>query len=781
MTAQAQSHAEPQAEIGNPRRRVEDPRLLRGRGEYVDDLRQPGTLEVAFVRSAYAHARLTRVDAAAASQAPGVVAVLTGDQVQNTPPIPLRVMVPEMRNTPRPPLAHGTVTTFGYPLAAVVAESRYAARDAADLIEVEYDPLPAVTDAEQALAPDAPLLYPELGTNVAFHLVYDGGDVDGEFARADRTLQLRLTHSRVAQVPLEPRGILASYDRDSDLLTVWRSTQSPFGTRDALAVALQRPPESIRVIAPDVGGAFGSKSPVYPDELAVAILAVQLGRPVRWVSTRMEDLMTSMQGRHQLDLIEAAYTKDGLITALRTKTITNFGAVSTPNTSVPPTRMRDYATGAYRVRAHRCELYGVWTNTISTGPYRGAGRPEAAFAAERVVEEVARALDLDPAEARRRNFIRPDEFPWQTPNGSLYDSGDYQRALDRALEIADYGALREQQRRERADASSSADRSLLGIGIASTIEVSGQGWESGSVEIDTDGTVVARTGSSSHGQGHDTSFCQVVADRLGVPFEQVRLVHGDTSVTPPGIGTFGSRSMVLGGSALATFADDVKEKALRVGAALLETSVDDLVFVRGGVEVKGAPHQRRELAELARAADQGLGLPDGERGLKADGKFDPGKDTIPFGTTVAVVRVDLDSGHVRLERLITVDDCGTVINPLIVDGQIAGGLAQGIGQALYERIVFDEDGQLLTASLLDYAVPNADMLPDFELDLTVTPSPNNPLGVKGVGESGAVSAPPAIVNAVLDALAPLGIRQLDMPLTPERVWQAIQAARTSSA
>jgi carbon-monoxide dehydrogenase large subunit len=476
-----------------------------------------------------------------------------------------------------------------------------------------------------------------------------------------------------------------------------------------------------------------------------------------------------MQGRDQVDYVEVAFTNAGRITALKTRTICNFGAVTMASTPMPPLRVPDYATGAYRIGALRSEIYGVHTNTVPTGAYRGAGRPEAAFIAERAIEEVARALDLDPAETRRRNFVRPDDFPYRTPNGAVFDSGHYEQTMNRALEIADYEQLRAAQSEARARSE------LFGIGLSTTVEVAGTGWESGRIEVDAEGTIIARTGSHSHGQGHETSFAQVVADHLEVPFEQVRLVHGDTSETPVGVGTFGSRSMILGGSALAVSAAGIRDKAIQVASALLETAPSDLVYVQGGVEVKGVPERRLRLEEIARAADEGVGLPDGERGLAHENRFEPADDTVPFGTTIAVVRIDRATGRVKLERLIAVDDCGAIVNPLIVDGQIAGGLTQGLAQALYEQIVFGDDGQLLTASLLDYAVPTAHMTPDFELDLTVTPSPNNPLGVKGVGESGAVSCPPAIVHAVLDALAPLGVRHLDMPLTSEKIWRAIQA------
>ena len=772
-TSEDTEHVIAEPEVGAHRKRVEDPRLIQGQGQYVDDLRLPGTLEAAFVRSPYAHARLTRVDLAAAREAPGVLAAWDGVRVIDTPRLPNRVAIEDKHLSPLPPMAHDRVTLVGYPLAVVVATDRYRARDAADLVEVDYEPLPVVTSAERALEPDAPILHPELGSNVAYRVAKEGGDVDGAFAGAEHTVSLRLVHSRLAQIPLEPRGILASYDRAADLLTVWRSTQSPFLTRNMLSAALGRPEQSIRVIAPDVGGAFGSKSALYPDELTVALLAMELDVPVRWVSTRMEDLQLTIQGRDQVNLVDVAFGDDGIVSGLSVRTIHNVGGVLMHPVAAPPLRVTDFATGAYRIPAFRAEAVGVYTNTAPTGPYRGAGRPEAAFIAERAIEEVARSLGLDPVDVRQRNFVRPEQFPYKTPVGSTYDSGDYELALGRALEIADYDRLRGEQRlaRERGE--------LVGIGLATTIEVSGQGFEFGSVEIEPDGSVVARTGSSSHGQGHETSFAQVVADRLEVPFERVRILHGDTAETPIGGGTGGSRSMVIGGSAVARASDGVKAKAVQVAASLLEVSAEDLVYARGGVEVRGVPERRVELAQIAGAAREGLGPDSDERGLRDEDRFEAGGNAIPFGATVAVVRVDRETGRVRLERLVAVDDIGTVVNPLIVDGQVAGGLTQGVAEALYERIAWDDDGQLLTATLLDYAVPTAGMVPDYELDLTETPSPFNPIGAKGVGESGCVSAPPAIVNAVLDALAPLGIRDLNMPLTPEKLWQAIRRAEAA--
>ncbi len=767
------------SEVGSYRKRVEDPRLLRGEGQYVDDLRLDGVADVAFLRSAYAHARILGVDVAAARQAPGVLKVWTGDDVRAFPRMPSGARgIDQLHLSPLPAIAWAEVSMVGYPLAAVVATSRQLARDAVDLIEVDYDPLPTITSAEDALADGAPLVFEEFGTNLAYTTSRGGADADVAHALAagQQRLQLKVQHPRLAQVPMEPRAIAAVYDRAADLLTVWRSTQSPFATRSALSAVLGRPEDRIRVIAPDVGGAFGAKSNLYPDELAAVLLAMELDRPVRWISTRNEDLLFTMQGRDQINSIDAAYTDDGEVTALQVRCVHNLGGVQMHPVAAPPTRVVDYATGAYRIPSYHADGLGVLTSTGPTGPYRGAGRPEAAFIAERSIEEVGRKLGLDPIEIRRRNFIQPQDFPYTNGAGAIYDSGDYDRAVDHALALADYEGLRErQQEMRRAAAAAGESVPLFGIGVATTIEVSGQGGEFGSVEVLPNGDIVARTGSSSHGQGHETSFAQVVADALGVPFETIRVLHGDTRETPTGGGTGGSRSLVAGGGALKRSSDGVKELAIQLAAGLLEVSVEDMAYVDGGVEVAGVPDRRLTLAQIAEAAPGGL---------RYDGNFGGQGDAVPFGVAIAVVSIDRETGRVMLERLVVVDDCGTVVNPLIVLGQVSGGLAQGVGEALYEEMIFSEDGQLLTASLLEYAVPRARMLPDWEVDLLDTKSPNNPLGAKGVGESGCVSAPPAVVHAVLDALAPLGFdpltMRLDMPMTGEKVWRVLQELEGSA-
>jgi carbon-monoxide dehydrogenase large subunit len=590
----ASTNTQTRHEIGTHRKRVEDPRLLRGEGCYVEDLPLQNVAEVAFLRSAYPHARLTRIDVEAARQVPGVLAVWTGEQVRDVPRIPSRARgVTQHHLSPLPPLAAGVVTMTGYPLAAVAATDRRVARDAVDLIEVEYEPLPAITSAERALDPDASLVFPEFGTNVAYTVSKQGGDLAGAFARSDRRMHLRLAHSRLAQVPMEPRGIAAHYERESDRLTVWRSTQSPFLTRNALSTALRRPEDSIRVIAPDVGGAFGSKSGIYPDELTAVLLAMVLDRPVRWISTRSEDLMFTLQGRDQVNEVDVAFDDDGLINGLQVRCAHNLGGVQLHPIATPPMRVTDYATGAYHIDAYRAEGFGVFTTTSPTGPYRGAGRPEAAYVAERTIEEVGRALGMDPVEVRRRNFIRPDQFPYTNGAGTVYDSGDYERVLNRALELVAYTGLRERQRQMRAEAHDKGrPLPLFGIGVATTVEVSGQGQEFGSIEVESDRRITARTGSSSHGQGHETSFAQVIADTLGVPFESVRVLHGDTQETPTGGGTGGSRSLVVGGSALAASAEEIKKQAIQIASGLLEVSADDLAYADGSVHVVGVPDRR---------------------------------------------------------------------------------------------------------------------------------------------------------------------------------------------
>lgn len=767
--------------IGAEVRRREDPALIQGAGRFVDDLVLPRMTFMAVLRSPYAHARVRRVDTARAVALPRVVRVLTARDLENrVDPEPAIGLPPTVRRPARPLFAREIVRYVGEPVAAVVAEDRYVAGDACEAIEVEYEPLPAVSDPEAALAPGAPRVHAEFPDNVALTWAWSEGEVEEAFARAHTVVRLRLVNQRLAGVALEPRGCVADYR--AGMLTVWGGTQTPHRLRTGLAQMLRVPEPTVRVIAPDVGGGFGCKIGFYADEALCAFAALRLGRPVKLVLTRREDFLTTTQARGQVNEVEAAVAADGTVLALRCRTLADLGAYLEVLTPYPGLLTGRLLTGPYRIPAARYELTSVFTNAMATAPYRGAGRPEAAYLLERTMDAIARACDLDPVEVRRRNLIRPEEFPYKAPSGLVYDSGQYEAALDRALELTDYKRFRDEQRRARE-----AGR-YLGIGFSTFMESAGVGpskitpifgWESGAVRVEPSGTITVLTGTSPHGQGLETAFAQIVADHLSVPMENVTVLHGDTAVVAAGVGTFGSRSISVGGSAIAASVEKVLDKARRIAAALLEAAPEDIVWASGRFGVRGAPGRVLTLAEVAAAAYAGKALPAGvEPGLEATTVWDPPNFTFPSGTHIAVVEVDPETGQVKLLRLIAVDDCGRVINPLLVEGQIHGGLAQGIGQAVWEHMIYDASGQCLTASLMDYAIAKPDMLPSFELDRIETPSPVNPLGAKGCGETGTIGSTPAVVNAVIDALAPFGVTHLDMPLTPARVWAAIQQAKS---
>jgi len=756
--------------VGRPLKRTEDPRLITGRGQYVEDIKLPGLAHLAFVRSPHAHARVTALRTDAARRAPGVVRVVTARDLGPLRPLPFMAMLPGLKQVQCPYLAEAVVDSTGVPVAAVVAESAALARDAAELIEVEYEPLPPVADPERGLEPGAALAHAELGTNQAFSWPLKGGDVDGAFSRAAHIVKVRLDHNRLAGAPMEPRGVLARYDPGSDELTLWLTTQNPFLSRADLAAVTGFPEHKLRVIAPDVGGGFGVKGPLYREEVVAATLARQLGRPIRWMSTRTEDLLTTIQARAAVSEAEGAVTADGELIGLRAKAVFDLGAHLLGLSLVPPMSASTHIFGPYRIQNAELLSIGVYTNTAPTGPYRGSGRPVGVYLIERLMDEAARATRLDPVEIRRRNFIPAEAFPHRTPFGVAYDSGNYARALDRVVELADYQGLR------RAQAEARTRGEIMGIGVAAYVESTNVlGWESGVVRVERSGKVTAVTGSSPHGQGHETTFAQIVADHLGVAYDDVIVRHGDTLGAPQAIGTFGSRSAGLGGNALAQAAVEIREKGRRLAARLLEASPEDLQLARGGFQVKGVPEKIVGWNRVGEFAHRGMGLPPQETpGLEATVFFRQDQPSWSFGAGLAVVRVDRDTGQVRLERFVAVDDCGNAINPLLIDGQIVGGFAQGLGQALLERIAYGEDGQLLTGTFMEYAIPRADDMPELVVDRTVTPSPLNPLGVKGVGEGSACVAPPAIVNAVVDALSPFGIRHVDMPLTAEKIWRALQ-------
>ena len=677
--------------IGRPLKRTEDPRLIRGLGQYVEDIVLPGLAHLAFVRSPHAHARVIALGTEAARRAPGVVGVATAADLASLRPLPFMATLPGLTHALCPYLAGAIVDSTGVPVAAVVAESAALARDAAGLVEVEYEPLAAAVDAERSLVPGASLAHLDFETNQAFSWPLKGGDVEAAFARAAHVVGVRLDHNRLAGAPMEPRGVLARYDAGSDELTLWLTTQNPFLARADLAAVLGFPEHKLRVIAPDVGGGFGVKGPLYREEIVAAWLARRLGRPIRWVSTRSEDLLTTIQARAAVSEAEGAVTAEGELIGLRAKAVFDLGAHLLALSLVPPMSHATHIFGPYRIQNAELVSAGAYTNTAPTGPYRGSGRPVGVYLIERLMDEAARVTGLDPVEIRRRNFVSPEAFPHRTPFGVAYDSGNYARALDRVVELADYQGLRREQAAARLRGE------IMGIGVAAYVESTNVlGWESGVVRVERSGAITAVTGSSPHGQGHETTFAQVIADQLGVGPDEVVVRHGDTQGAPQSIGTFGSRSAGLGGSALAQAAVEVREKARRLAARLLEASPEDLQVVRGGFQVKGMPERIAGWGRIGEFAHRPMGLPPQETpGLEATAFFRQDQPSWSFGAGLAVVRVAGDTGQVRLERFIAVDDCGNAINPLLVDGQIVGGFAQGFGQAMLERVAYGEDGQLL--------------------------------------------------------------------------------------
>jgi carbon-monoxide dehydrogenase large subunit len=770
-------------------KRREDPRLITGTASYTDDLVLPGMAYAQIVRSPHAHARITRIDVEDARRRPGVVAVFTGRDVAGAlNPIPTAWLIPnsELKTPPHPALAVDTVRYAGDGVAVVVAEDRYVARDAAEQVRVEYQILPAVVDQVAAAGAGAPRVHAEAPDNLAFRWRVTGGDADAAFAEAKRNgivVSHRFVNQRLIPSAMETRGVLARYNPGSGDLTVWYTTQNPHIARFLMSVVTGIPEHKIRIIAPEVGGGFGSKIPFYPDEAVIAYCARATGRPVKWTEDRRENYQATIHGRDHVTELEAAVRKDGTVTALRGRTWANLGAyLSTAGPGVPTILHGLMLTGCYAIPNLSYEVLGVFTNTAPVDAYRGAGRPEATYLIERVMDLVASATGLDPAEVRRKNFIPPDRFPYTTAAGLQYDSGNYAPALDRALDLVGYRRLRDVQKQGPKDTR------YLGIGLSTYTEICGMGpsavvgstgfqgglWESATVRLHPTGKATVFTGTSPHGQGEETTFAQIVADELGLPIDDIEVVHGDTGAVSMGWGTYGSRTTVVGGGAIALASRRVREKAAKIAAHLLEAAESDIVFDQGRFHVRGSPDRAKTIQEVTLQAYLAWNLPAGvEPSLEASAYYDPPNFTFPFGAHVAVVKVDADTGDVELRRYVAVDDCGRVINPLIVDGQVHGGLVQGIAQALWEGAAYSPEGQLLTGSMADYALPRAHMFPTFVTDRTETPSPHNPLGVKGVGETGTIASTPAIVNAVIDALRPLGVTHLDMPLTPERIWTAI--------
>ena len=786
--------------FGSGIRRREDPRLITGSATYTQDIMLPGMVHAAMLRSSHAHARITRIDTEKAKAAPGVVAVYTGADTEGSlAPTPCAWLLPEseLKIAAYPCIAKDVVRYTGDIVAVVVAERPALAEDARDLIEVDYEPLPVVTDPEKAAAADAPQLHAKDGNgedipgNQAFHwTVGDGDAVDAAFAEAEANgvvIKERILQQRLIPNAMEPRGAVAQYSRATGELTLWNTTQNPHIVRFLCSVVTGIPEDKLRVIAPEVGGGFGSKIAAYPADFITVFCSKTLGRPVKWVETRSENYQATTHGRDHVQDVELAATKDGKITGLRCTVHAGMGAyLSTAAPGIPTILHGLMLSGCYTIPALKEDVYGIYTNGVPVEAYRGAGRPEATFLLERLVDMLANELDMDPADVRRKNFIPKFDDGHEVVTTLNYDSGDYPGALEKLLEHTGYQKLREKQK------AGPSNGKHLGLGLSSYVEICGLGpsqvagaigfqgglWESAIVRFHPTGKVHVFIGASPHGQGEETTFAQIVADEIGVDAGDVKIFHGDTDSTPMGWGTYGSRTTAVGGAALALAVRKIRDKAKVLAAHLLEASVDDMDYADGKFFVKGSPDKAKTIQDIALMANVAWNMPEGmEAGLEATTFYDPPNFVFPYGAHLAVVEVDANTGHVELTGYTALDDCGPQINPVIVEGQVHGGIVQGVGQALWEGAAYDESGQLVTGSMLDYALPRADLLPDLDVISTVTRSPHHPLGVKGIGEAGTIASTAAVYNAVMDALKPLGVKRVDMPFTPERVWRAIQEAK----
>ncbi len=761
--------------VGKAIRRREDPRLLTGKATYVDDIQMPGMYHACIVRSPHAAARINSIDTSTARATAGVVGVFTGEDTASVGPVPTGVSLPGLKVPAHRVLATDRVYYVGHAVAVVVATDKYIARDAADLIEVDYDPTQAVADPEKALAPGAPLVHPEYESNIAFTYSHENGEVDKAFREADVIVKQRIVSQRLIPTAMETRGVVADYKAGDDALTIHTSTQIPHLARTLLAGMLGMPEHKLRIVAPEVGGGFGSKLNVYGEEALIGFVSKQVGKPVKWIESRRENCAVTIHGRGHVDHLELAAKKDGTITGLRIHILQDLGAYHQLLTALIPQLSLLMVPGLYNFHNVKADITGVFTNCVPTDAYRGAGRPEATHVIERIVDMLAAELGHDPAELRVKNFPKPSDFPFQTATGLVYDSGNYEWPLRKALATVGYEDLRAEQARARA-----AGR-LFGIGISTYGEICAMGpspampaggWESATVKVEPSGKVTVLTGTSPHGQGEETTFAQVTADELGVGVDDVAVLHGDTAIVQYGIGTFGSRATAVGGAALWYALQEVKTKMKRFACMLLEAEDAELIGQKWVCSVTG---RSVTIPEIAGAAYGAKKLPAGqEPGLVATRFWEPPNFAYPFGAHIAVTEVDRETGQIDILRYVAVDDCGNVINPLLVAGQVHGGIVQALGQAMYEHAVYDDSGQLLSGELTDYAIPRAGMVPWLECDHTVTPSPVNPLGVKGVGEAGTIGCSPALVNSVTDALRPLGIRHVDMPMTPHRIWKMIQ-------
>ncbi|MGP7996023.1 MAG: xanthine dehydrogenase family protein molybdopterin-binding subunit [Streptosporangiaceae bacterium] len=788
MTADTQ--AQPATEVGRARPRKEDARLVTGQTTWTDNITLPGMLHINFVRSPYAHARITSVDVSGALQVPGVLAAFSGaDFAAEQGSLPCAWPVtPDIVMPAHPPMATDEVRYVGEAVACVIARDRYTAADALSAVDVNYEPLPPVLDMRTALDESSPKVH-EAG-NKSFEWTFANGDLDAAFRDAPVVIERNYRQQRLIPSAMEPRSVVCSCVGGE--FTLWSSTQIPHVLRVMLALVTGIPEQNIRVIAPDVGGGFGSKLQVTAEEVLAMLIARKLGRPVKWTESRSEGNLTVHHGRDQWQRIRIAAEPDGRLRGLSVDLLADMGAYLMLVTPGVPLLGAFMFNAIYKMDAYSFRCTGVFTTKMPTDAYRGAGRPEATFAIERIMDELAAELGLDPLEVRERNWIKHEEFPYTTIAGLTYDSGNYEAATARARELFGYDALRAEQAERRA----AGDPVQLGIGVSTYTEMCGLapsrvlgslsygagGWEHASVRMLPTGKVEVVTGSSAHGQGHETAWAQIVADKLGVPFEDIRVLHGDTQVSPKGMDTYGSRSLTVGGVAVAGACDKVVAKAKVIASALLEAPPEEIDFEAGVFRVRGSDGVVKTIQEIALATFAAHALPDGvEPSLDSDSTYDPDNFSYPHGTHLCATEVDTETGQVTIRSYVAVDDVGNVVNPLIVDGQVHGGLAQGIAQALFEEAIYDEEGNLVTTTMADYLLPAAPDLPSFTTDRTQTPAQTNPLGVKGVGEAGTIASTPAVVNSIVDAVRPLGIRDIVMPCTPERVWRAIKTARDSGA
>jgi aerobic carbon-monoxide dehydrogenase large subunit len=778
--------------VGQAMRRKEDPRMITGRGRYVDDVVVPGMLHMAIVRSPEAHAKIVSIDASGAKEAAGVHGVFTGEDVNLESPLPMAWVPPgvEIKSPETWPLAKGTVKYVGQAVAVVLGTDKYGVRDAAEQVVVEYEPLAVVVDPEKALEAGSPLVHEDIGTNQTHEWTIGGGDMDAAWADADVVVERRIVNHRTAGAPIEPRACVADHRAGS--LTLHLTSQNPHLIRLFMAGELGMSEDRIRVIAPDVGGGFGVKIAHYGEEVLAAWASRKLGRPVKWTETRSEHMSSTIHGRDQIDYVKVGAKRDGTIVGLECTAICDLGAYYTLLTPFIPCFTGFVISGCYKIPNLKFTARGVFTNKMATDATRGAGRPEATHLIEVMVEQLAAELGMDSLEVRRKNFIPKEDFPAEVALGVVYDSGDYHGSLDKLLTHVDVAAVRSEAEGLRAKGiyrgiGFSTWMEICGLAPSRVVGPSGVGlqagfYESSIVRIHASGAVTAYSGTAPHGQGLDTSFAQIVADRVGATPDQVDVQHGDTGTGPFGLGTYGSRSLAVGGESLAQSALKVADKAKRIAAHLLEAAPEDIELAEGKYSVKGSPDKGMTLAEVAGAAYVPENLPEGmEPGLEETTFYDPTNFTWPFGAHACIVDVDAETGKVDVVRYVSVDDCGPAINPMLIEGQIHGGVVHGIGQALFERIHYDDDGQLVTGTFVDYALPSAADVPNFETDRTETPSPVNSLGVKGVGEAGTIASSAAVTNAVIDALRPLGVTYLDMPLSSQAIWSAIQEAQGRSA